>query len=153
MGRETGGGFRREGTFLYTCGWLDVWQKPTQYCKATILQFFEKRKERERLWRKSVWKSCSLLSAWACPGCRWIGLNSNCPLESSDNFSKSWCLGPNPRPIKSKSLEIGLLKLPDYSSVQSGLRVSAVSAEEFKLQSVNLVGGVGWRLGGYPAAS
>ena len=40
-------GFRREGTFLYTCGWLDVWQKPTQYCKATILQFLKKGK-RER---------------------------------------------------------------------------------------------------------
>ena len=37
-----GGGrrFRREGTSVYL--WLtdaDVWQKPTQYCKATILQF------------------------------------------------------------------------------------------------------------------
>ena len=32
-------GFRREGTFVYL--WLIhvvVWQKPTQYCKAIILQ-------------------------------------------------------------------------------------------------------------------
>ena len=35
-----GGRFKREGTYMY--GWLlihvDVWQKPSQYCKATILQ-------------------------------------------------------------------------------------------------------------------
>ena len=98
--------------------------------------------ERETLnWRKSIWKSYSLLSPWAYPGCRWIVLNSNCPLESSDNFSKAWWRGPILRPIKSTSLEIGLLKLPDYFSVQPGLRVSAVSAEEFKFQSRNLGGG------------
>ena len=40
MGREMGGEFRRKGTCVYL--WLihvDVWQKPTQYCKAIILQF------------------------------------------------------------------------------------------------------------------
>ena len=34
-----GGRFKREGTYVYL--WLihaDVWQKPTQYCKAIILQ-------------------------------------------------------------------------------------------------------------------
>ena len=34
-----GGRFRREGTYVYL--WLihvDVWRKPTQYCKAFILQ-------------------------------------------------------------------------------------------------------------------
>ena len=34
-----GGKFKREGTYVYA--WLinvDVWQKPTQYCKAIILQ-------------------------------------------------------------------------------------------------------------------
>jgi len=34
-----GGRFKKEGT--YVCPWLvhvDVWQKPTQYCKAIILQ-------------------------------------------------------------------------------------------------------------------
>ena len=38
-GRELGGGFRREGT--YVCLWLihvDVGQKPIQYCKLVILQ-------------------------------------------------------------------------------------------------------------------
>ena len=39
MGWEVGGRFNREGTYIYL--WLihvDVWQKPTQYCKAIILQ-------------------------------------------------------------------------------------------------------------------
>jgi len=38
-GWEVGGRIRREGTYVYP--WLihvDVWQKPTQYCKAIILQ-------------------------------------------------------------------------------------------------------------------
>ena len=38
MGREVGGRFEREETDVYL--WLihvDVWQKPTQYCKAIIL--------------------------------------------------------------------------------------------------------------------
>ena len=36
---ELGGRFKREGTYVYL--WLihvDVWHKPTQYCKAIILQ-------------------------------------------------------------------------------------------------------------------
>ena len=39
MGREVGGRFKREGVYLYL--WLthvDIWKKPTQYCKAIILQ-------------------------------------------------------------------------------------------------------------------
>ena len=39
MGREVGGRFKREGT--YVCLWLihaDIWQRPTQYCKPIILQ-------------------------------------------------------------------------------------------------------------------
>ena len=38
-GEEIGRRFKREGT--YVCPWLihaDVWQKPTQNCKAIILQ-------------------------------------------------------------------------------------------------------------------
>ena len=38
-GWEVGGRFQREGTYIYL--WLihvDGWQKPTQYCKAIILQ-------------------------------------------------------------------------------------------------------------------
>ena len=37
--REVGGRFKREGTCQYQ--WLihvNIWQKPTQYCKAIILQ-------------------------------------------------------------------------------------------------------------------
>ena len=36
---EVGGRFKREGTYVYI--WLihvGMWQKPTQYCKAIILQ-------------------------------------------------------------------------------------------------------------------
>ena len=39
-GKREGGRFKREG--MYVCLWLihvDVWQKPTPHCKATILQF------------------------------------------------------------------------------------------------------------------
>ena len=39
MGRKVARRFKREGTYVYL--WLihvDVWQKPTQYCKAIILQ-------------------------------------------------------------------------------------------------------------------
>ena len=39
MGRERGGRFKRERTYVYL--WqshVDVWQKPTQHCKAIILQ-------------------------------------------------------------------------------------------------------------------
>ena len=52
MGREVGGGFKKEGTHVYL--WLthvDVWQKPSQYCKVIILQLKIKLK-------KQVW-SCS----------------------------------------------------------------------------------------------
>ena len=39
MGRAVGGRFKREGTYVYL--WLihvDVWRKPTQHCKASVLQ-------------------------------------------------------------------------------------------------------------------
>ena len=50
MGREMGGSFKREGTYVYL--WLihaDVSEKPIHYCKAIILQlkiskFLKKRK-------------------------------------------------------------------------------------------------------------
>ena len=43
MKREVGGSFKREGTYVYL--WLihvDVWQKPTQFCEAIILQLKSK---------------------------------------------------------------------------------------------------------------
>ena len=36
--KQVGGRFKREGTYVYL--WLihvDIWQKPTQHCKAIIL--------------------------------------------------------------------------------------------------------------------
>ena len=39
MGREMGGRFKREETYVYLqLIHVDVWQKPTQYCKAIIFQ-------------------------------------------------------------------------------------------------------------------
>ena len=50
MGWEVGGRFNREETFVYL--WLihgDVWQKPTQYCKAIFLQLtINKLKKKKR---------------------------------------------------------------------------------------------------------
>ena len=43
MGRQMGGRFKREGT--YVCLWLiyiDIWQKTTKFCKAIILQLKNK---------------------------------------------------------------------------------------------------------------
>ena len=43
MGWEVGGWFKSDGTYVYL--WLihaDVWQKPTKFCKAIILQFKNK---------------------------------------------------------------------------------------------------------------
>jgi len=45
MGREMGGRFKREGTYVYL--WLihvDIWQKATKFCKAIILQLKNKLK-------------------------------------------------------------------------------------------------------------
>ena len=40
MGREVGRRLEREGIYVYLrLIHTDVWQKPTQYCKATTLQF------------------------------------------------------------------------------------------------------------------
>ena len=48
MGREVAGRFKREGTYVNL--WMihvDVWQKPTQYCKAIILRLKTKKKKVE----------------------------------------------------------------------------------------------------------
>ena len=48
MGGEVGGRFRREGIYVYL--WLihaDVCQKPTQFCKAIILQLKNKFKTKK----------------------------------------------------------------------------------------------------------
>ena len=43
MGREMGGRFKWEGTYVYL--WLihvEIWQKPTKFCKAITLQLKNK---------------------------------------------------------------------------------------------------------------
>ena len=44
MGKEVGKRFKREGTYVYP-GLIhgNVWQKPTQFCKAIILQLKKKK--------------------------------------------------------------------------------------------------------------
>ena len=38
MGKEVGGGFEREGTYVYLMPiHVDVWPDPSQYCKVIIL--------------------------------------------------------------------------------------------------------------------
>ena len=54
MGWEVGGRFKREGTYVYL--WLihvGAWQKPTQYCKAIILQLkIDKLKKKKKTPRR-----------------------------------------------------------------------------------------------------
>ena len=54
MGWEVEGRFKGEGTYVYL--WLinvDIWQKPTHYCKAIILQLkiniFYKKKQNKQI--------------------------------------------------------------------------------------------------------
>ena len=47
IGREVGGRFRREGTYVFLqLIHVNVWQKPTQHCKAIILQLKYKLKKK-----------------------------------------------------------------------------------------------------------
>ena len=53
-GRKVRGRFEREGTYIYL--WqvhVDVWQKPTQFCKAIILQLKYKLKKKKKNTRVS----------------------------------------------------------------------------------------------------
>ena len=46
MGREVGRRFKREGTYVHLrLIHVDVWQKPTQFCKSIILQLKNKLKK------------------------------------------------------------------------------------------------------------
>ena len=39
MGWDMGGRFKREGTYVYLgLIHVNIWQKPTQYCKAAVFQ-------------------------------------------------------------------------------------------------------------------
>ena len=63
MGREVGGKFKREDTYVYL--WLihvDVWQKPTKYCKAIILQL---KMNKFNYFKKIPSTFCSFISTWA----------------------------------------------------------------------------------------
>ena len=64
MGWEVGGGFRKEGTYVYL-GLIHVavWQTPTQYCKEIILQFkINFKRKRKQMWILRHWLECNLIS-------------------------------------------------------------------------------------------
>jgi len=49
----------KERAGSYVCLWLihvDVWQKPTQFCKAIILQLKNKKKQKNKLSPSRAWK-------------------------------------------------------------------------------------------------
>ena len=59
MWRNMGWKFKREGTHVYL--WLidvDIWQKPTKFCKAIILQLkinkYNLKNRRRRIWAPST---------------------------------------------------------------------------------------------------
>ena len=61
MGREIGGRFQREGTWVYL--WLilvDVWQKTTKFCKATIFQLKNKLKRKLKEIEAEFYQICVL---------------------------------------------------------------------------------------------
>ena len=50
---SVGGRFRREETYVYLqLTHADVWQKPTQYCKAIILQLRKGKKKKRKIVEK-----------------------------------------------------------------------------------------------------
>ena len=55
MGWEVERRFKREGTHVYL--WLihvDIWQKPTQHCKAIILQLKIKKIKNAEVWNMAL---------------------------------------------------------------------------------------------------
>ena len=76
------GRFKREGTYVYL--WLshvDVWKKPTQYCKAIILQLkinFKKAPDKQN--SSTRWLHCGIL----------LNIQTIAYTDSSQNAPKNW---------------------------------------------------------------
>ena len=98
-GREVGEGFRWEG--LHACLWpihADAWQRPSQYCKAIILQlklaiFLNEKKSKE--WKKEVlWgKKLRETDLWVRAGfflLFWTTVSMNTVLPPSRVHSSCW---------------------------------------------------------------
>ena len=67
MGREMGGRFKREGTYVYL--WLihvDIWQKPTELCKTIILQLKKNYNEMLPHTHKNDYEKFNILSLCKC---------------------------------------------------------------------------------------
>ena len=74
--RKWGGGkgwearesFKRNGTYVYPSGLIhaEVWQKPTQHCKAIILQLKISKSVNNECWRRCGEKGTLLHCEWEC---------------------------------------------------------------------------------------
>ena len=82
--REVGGRFKRETTYIYLCLIpVEVWQKPSQYCKVTLLQLKINRKMYMMI--AGGWK-CGI--AWQkCLRMEWNGASYR-----SENFQSSFAI-------------------------------------------------------------
>ena len=66
--REVRGRFKREGTYVYL--WLiqvDVWQKPTQFCKAIILQLKNNKCFKNNFFKNYKFFSLKTTDCFVCP--------------------------------------------------------------------------------------
>ena len=107
------GRFKREVTYVYL--WLihvDIWQKPTQYCKASILQLKINKLRKKIYWKKRItrtsWNWRKLVpfgglssehkaASWPAPSFLWI-LLSSCYLAVPGRIERpfQWPLMPFP---------------------------------------------------------
>ena len=83
MGKKVEGRLEREGTHVYL--WLihvDVWQKPTQFCKTIILQVRNKYFFKKRL--------CSLFKCMTWAETLWASLSVYLTSNPDDSYDQFW---------------------------------------------------------------
>ena len=68
MGWEVRERCKRNGTYVYPSGLIhaEVWQKPTQHCKAIILQLKISKSVNNKGWRRCGEKGMLLHCEWEC---------------------------------------------------------------------------------------
>ena len=95
MWMEVGGRFRREEPYVYL--WLiyvDVWQKPTQFCKAVIFQLKNKFKIKKITcgFELSCLILCTLLLfCYICDELCFLTVNIFVPLITSEAVGLGYC--------------------------------------------------------------
>ena len=107
---EVRGKFKREGTYAYL--WLihvDIWQKPTQYCKAIILQLkkkYIKSSVQVKLLQSHVQFSVILLT-----------VAHQAPLSMGFSKGEYWSglLWPPPRDLPNPGIELISLMSPELA--------------------------------------